>query len=247
MLSRKTFATFVLLMLLSVSLGACAANTSPTAPVKTVSGSSGGAVPTGGAQANFPQTPPELRTPTFGSAGQVAPTVKVLASIDPTLLVQFPLVPSGVKAKFPDASGVVTVFQNPKANDFDAVTVTVQKMPPDVKFTVFFTEISAKPFGHAEYVGDLITREDGTGESAFHLITFVAFAADNRHQVTSNDQSGEASGIQLEHVGLWFDGIVQARQALSDPTLVGTPFDGGDIPKHAGPQALTDGQTLPVI
>ncbi len=38
----------------------------------------------------------------------------------------------------------------------------------------------------------------------FHLITFVAFAADARQSdVTSADQSGDASGIQLEHVGMW--------------------------------------------
>jgi len=133
------------------------------------------------------------------------------------------------------------------ANDFDTVTVDVQNMPPHVKFTVFFTEISSKPFGHAEYVGDVYTRSDGTGESVFHLITFVAFAADNRKPVTSADQSGSASGIQLEHVGMWFDGVDSARQTLQNPNLTGTPFDGGKGVLHAGPQAMTDGQKLPVI
>ncbi len=141
----------------------------------------------------------------------------------------------------------MTVFQNPVANDFDTVTVDVQNMPPNVKFTVFFTELSAKPFGHAEYVGDVITRGDGTGESVFHLITFVAFAADNRNPGTSADHSGNASGIQLEHVGMWFDGIINARQVLHNPSQPGTPFDGGGGALHAGPQAMTDGQTLPVI
>src|SRR6266851_2626180 len=148
-----------------------------------------------------PGGPAASRTPTFATTGQEAPTVKVLASVDPTLIIQFPLVPSGIKALFPNAKGLVTVFQNPKANDFDTLTVDVQNMPPNVKFTVFLTEISSKPFGHAEYVGDVITRGDGTGESVFHLITFVAFAADNRNPGTSADQSGDASGIQLEHVG----------------------------------------------
>ncbi len=195
----------------------------------------------------FPNTPLQLRAPTFANGEQAAPTVKVLASADPTLIVQFPLVPSGIKAKFPDATGLVTVFQNPQANDFDSMTVNVEKMPPNVKFTVFLTELSAKPFGHAEYVGDVITHGDGTGESTFHLITFVAFAADARKNVTSADQSGTASGIQLEHLGLWFDGVQNARDALGNQNIAGTPFDGGGGPLHAGPQALTDGQTLPVI
>jgi hypothetical protein len=178
----------------------------------------------------------------------VAPTVKVLASADPTLIIQFPLFPVSIKNKFPKAMGLVTVFQDTKANDFDAVTVGVQNMPPNTKFTVFFTEIASKPFGHAEYVGDVITRGDGSAESTFHLITFVAFAADARQSnVTSADQSGDASGIQLEHVGMWFDGVNSARQVLGDPTIPGTPFDGGHTPLHAGPQAMTDGQTLPVI
>ncbi len=195
----------------------------------------------------FPTTPPPLRVPTFDTTGQIAPTVKVLSSVDPTLIVQFPLFPASIKSLFPKASGLVTVFQNPVANDFDVVTVDVQNMPPNVKFTVFFVELSAKPFGHAEYVGDVITRGDGSGESVFHLITFVAFAADNRHPTTSSDQTGDASGIQLEHVGMWFDGVDPARQVLKNPAIPGTPFDGGRGALHAGPQAMTDGQTLPVI
>ena len=233
---------FMMLMLMSLSLGACTTG-SPSSPAQTTTNGGTNSI----TQANFPKTPLSLRTPTFGSAGQVAPSVKVLASADPTLIVQFPLFPASLKAKFPDATALVTVFQSTRANDFDVVTVDVQHLPPDVKFTVFFTEISSKPFGHAEYVGDLFTRGDGSGESTFHLITFVAFAADNRHPVTSSDQSGSASGIQLEHVGMWFDGKVTARQVLGDPSLIGTPFDGGDIPNHAGPQAMTDGQSLPVI
>jgi hypothetical protein len=190
----------------------------------------------------------QLRTPSFGSGEQIAPTVKVLSSVDPTLIVQFPLVPSGIKALFPNASGLVTVLQNPQTNDFDTLIVDVQKMPPNVKFTVFLTELSGKPFGHAEYVGDVITRGDGSGESIFHLIVFVAFAADARNsKAVSTDQSGNASGIQLEHLGMWFDGVDNARRVLNDPNIPGTPFDGGGGVNHAGPQAMTDGQTLPVI
>src|SRR6266851_4979571 len=226
------------IVLLSLLAGACAP---PGGPAASSTPATNGTTSSGGPGPSFPTTPPQLRTPTF------APTVQVLASVDPTLIIQFPLVPSGIKALFPNAKGLVTVFQNPKANDFDTLTVDVQNMPPNVKFTVFLTEISSKPFGHAEYVGDVITRGDGTGESVFHLITFVAFAADNRNPGTSADQSGDASGIQLEHVGMWFDGVGNARRVLNDPTIPGTPFDGGGGALHAGPQAMTDGQTLPVI
>ena len=239
--SRPAIA-LVVIVLLSLLFSAC--DSGSTQNTQTT-----GTTTTGGSisKPSFPTTPPPLRVPAFGSTGQVAPTVKVLASVDPTLIVQFPLFPASIKSLFPNATGLVTVFQNPVANDFDTVTVNVQNMPPNVKYTVFFTELSAKPFGHAEYVGDVITRGDGTGESVFHLITFVAFAADNRNPGTSADQSGEASGIQLEHVGMWFDGVDAARQVLHNPGQAGTPFDGGAGALHAGPQAMTDGQTLPVI
>ena len=235
-------AVMVVMVLLSLFVVAC--ESGPSAP----QGNGNGTTTTTGGAPSFPTTALQLRTPSFGSGEQIAPTVKVLASADPTLIVQFPLVPSGIKALFPNASGVVTVLENPQTNDFDTLIVDVQKMPPNVKFTVFMTELSAKPFGHAEYVGDLITREDGSGESIFHLIVFVAFAADARNsKVVSADQSGDASGVQLEHVGMWFDGVDNARRVLNNPNIPGTPFDGGGGVDHAGPQAMTDGQTLPVI
>lgn len=227
------------LLLLCLLLVACSpspptvpsTNATPTAP-----GSAGGG------------SAPTLRTPSFGSSEQIAPTVKVLASFDPSLIIQFPLVPSGIKQLYPKASALVTVIQgNPEVSVFDTVIVDVQNMPPNQKYTFFFTELSVKPFGHAQYVGDVFTRGDGSGESVFHLITIVAFAADNRNPGTSADQSGSASGIQLEHAGIWFDGVKAARQVLGDPTIAGTPFDGGGTPLHGGPQAMTDGQTLPVI
>jgi hypothetical protein len=240
---RVPMIPFLGIMLLTLLLTACTGPFSSGTPTPTSTTTTSGGVPT------FPTAGPALRTPQFGTPGQVAPTVKVLASADPTLIVQFPLFPASIKALFPDATGLVTVIQgNPQTNDFDTVIVDVQKMPPNVKFTVFFTELSAKPFGHAEYVGDVITRGDGSAESIFHLITFVAFAADARNSnVTSADQSGDASGVQLEHVGMWFDGVTFARKVLNNPNIAGTPFDGGGGALHAGPQAMTDGQTLSVI
>jgi hypothetical protein len=233
------------ILLLCLLFGACSTTpvTSTTSATPTAPGSA-----SGGPALTFPQTSPSVRTPSFGSSGQIAPTVKVLASLDPSLIIQFPLIPSGIKALFPQATALVTVIQgNPQISVFDTVIVDVQHMPPNQKFTVFFSELSAKPFGHAEYVGDVFTRGDGSGESFFHLITLVAFAADNRNPGASVDQSGAASGVQLEHVGIWFDGLKAARQVLGNATIPGTPFDGGNPPLHAGPQAMTDGQTLPVI
>jgi hypothetical protein len=180
---------------------------------------------------------------------QLASTVQVLASQPPSVVIQFPLFPSGVKKAFPQATGVVTIVQgNPEASLFDSVTVDVSHMPPDITFTIFFIELANKPFGHVEYIADLHTRDDGSGESSYQAITLVAFAADNRTPtVSSQDQSGAASGIQLEHLGMWFSSLQDAQKALGDTTLKGTLFDGGNPPLHAGPQAMTDGQTDPVF
>ena len=181
-------------------------------------------------------------------AHQLASTVQVLSSQPPSVIIQFPLFPSGVKKAFPQATGVVTIIQgNPAVSLFDSVTVDVSHMPPDTTFTIFFIELANKPFGHVEYVADLHTRDDGSGEASFQAITLVAFAADNRTPTTSQDQSGESSGIQLEHMGMWFSSLQDAQKALNDNTLKGTIFDGGNPPLHAGPQAMTDGQTAPVF
>src|ERR1700694_4055474 len=232
---KRVFKTHWLLatvMLLGLLVSACSTSSTPTPTPTSASGTTTGGGPT---------TQLTLRTPPFGQ--QEAPTVKVLASADPTVIVQFSLTPASIKPFFPNATALVTVIQgNPAVSDFDTVIVDAQNMPPDQKFTVFFTELSAKPFGHAEYVGDVITRGDGSAESIFHLITLGAFAADNRlATVTSTDQTGEASGIQLEHVGMWFDGVRPPRQVLNNPNIPGTPFDGGGGALHAGPQAMTDG------
>ena len=149
-------------------------------------------------------------------AHQLASTVQVLASQPPSVIIQFPLFPSGVKKAFPKATGVVTIAQgNPEASLFDSVTVDVSNMPPDTTFTIFFIELANKPFGHVEYIADLHTRDDGSGEASFQAITLVAFAADNRTPVTSQDQSGEASGVQLEHLGMWFSSLQDAQKALT--------------------------------
>jgi hypothetical protein len=179
---------------------------------------------------------------------QLASTVQVLDSQQPSVIIQFPLFPSGVKKAFPNATGVVTIVQgNPAVSLFDTVTVDVQNMPPDITFTIFFIEKAIKPFGHVQYVADLHTRDDGSGDVTFQTITLVAFAADAAAPGTSQDQSGSASGTQLEHLGMWFSSLQDAQKVLSDNTLKGTPFDGGNPPLHAGPQAMTDGQTDPVF
>jgi hypothetical protein len=180
--------------------------------------------------------------------GRLAPTVHVLDSLAPTSILQFPLVPSGLKKAFPDATALVTIFRGNRDNALaDTVTVDVQKMPPNITFTIFFIELANKPFGNVEYAADLTTRGDGSGETAFQNIAFVAFAMDARNPGTSQDQEGEASGIQLEHLGMWFSSLQDAQKVLNDDTLKGTIFDGGNPPLHAGPQAMTDGQTAPVF
>jgi hypothetical protein len=182
-------------------------------------------------------------------AGRLAPTVHVLASLPPTTILQFPLVPSGIKQAFPQATGLVTIVRGDRNNAFsDTVTVDVQNMPPNITFTIFFIEIASKPFGNVEYAADLTTRGDGSGETIFQNIAFVAFAMDARNPGTSQDgQEGTTSGINLEHLGMWFSQLQDAQKVLNDDTLKGTIFDGGNPPLHAGPQAMTDGQTAPVF
>lgn len=181
--------------------------------------------------------------------GRLASTVHVLDALPPTTIEQFPLIPSGIKTKFPDASALVTVVRgNRDDSTSDIVTIDVQKMPPNITFTIFFIEIANKPFGNVEYVADLTTRGDGSGETIFHIITLVAFAMDARSPGASqDDKEGQTSGVNLEHLGMWFASLKDAQQVLNDNTLTGTIFDGGSPPLHAGPQAMTDGQTAPVF
>lgn len=181
--------------------------------------------------------------------GRLAPTVHVLDSLPPTTILQFPLVPSGIKQTFPDATGLVTIVRGDRDDSTsDTVTVDVQKMPPNITFTIFFIEFAGKPFGHVQYVADLTTRGDGSGESVFHIITLVAFAMDARNPGTSqDDKEGITSGTNLEHLGMWFSSLQDAQKVLNDDTIAGTIFDGGNPPLHAGPQAMTDGQTAPVF
>jgi hypothetical protein len=181
--------------------------------------------------------------------GRLAPTVRVLNSLAPTTIVQFPLVPSGIKNAFPQATGLVTIVRGNRDNAFsDTITVDVQKMPPNITFTIFYIQFAGKPFGNVEYVADLTTRGDGSGETIFQNIAFVAMAMDARNPGSSQDgQEGITSGTNLEHMGMWFSSLPDAQKILNDGTLTGTIFDGGNPPLHAGPQAMTDGQTAPVF
>ena len=199
--------------------------------------------------ANVPFNPEAERLRQMEHKGLLAPTVHVLDSLAPTTIVQFPLVPSGVKAAFPNAKGLVTIVRGNRDNAIaDTVTVDVQNMPPNITFTIFYIEIATKPFGNVEYVADLTTRGDGSGETVLQNIAFVSFAMDARNPGTSRDgQEGITSGINLEHMGMWFSSLQDAQKVLKDNTLKGTIFDGGNPPLHAGPQAMTDGQTAPVF
>ena len=181
-------------------------------------------------------------------SGKLAPTVQVPNSLPPTLIEQFPLVPSGIKQAFPNAVGQVTIVRGDRDNSVsDTITLDVQHMPPNITFTVFLIELANKPFGNVEYVADLTTRGDGSGETIFQCIALVAFAMDARNPGTSqDDREGQTSGTNLEHMGMWFSSLQDAQKVLNDDGLQGTIFDGGNPPLHAGPQAMTDGQTAPV-
>src|SRR5438270_4205518 len=148
--------------------------------------------------------------------GRLAPSVQVLNSLPPTTIVQFPLVPSGIKKAFPQATGLVTIVRGNRDNAFaDTVTVDVQNMPPNITFTMFFIQFASKPFGNVEYVADLTTRGDGSGETIFQKIAFVAFAMDARNPGSSVDGiEGLSSGTQLEHMGMWFSSLQDAQKVL---------------------------------
>jgi hypothetical protein len=228
-----------LLLITTIWVGAAAAAPAKTNALTTVHGDSV-------SRSSHSNAELVLRS---GRASRLAPTVHVLASMPPTTILQFPLVPSGIKKAFPQATGLVTIVRGNRDNAFsDTVTVDVQNMPPNITFTIFFIEIASKPFGNVEYVADLTTRGDGSGETIFQNIAFVAFAMDARHPGTSQDgQEGTTSGTNLEHLGMWFSQLQDAQKVLNDDTLKGTIFDGGNPPLHAGPQAMTDGQTAPVF
>src|SRR5206468_11488327 len=105
---------------------------------------------------------------------------------------------------FPQLSALVTIVVG-SHNDSAAntVTVDVQNMPPNITFTIFFIELANKPFGNVEYVADLTTRGDGSGELVFPLHSTLAFAMDARNPGTSQDNAeGLTSGISLEHMGM---------------------------------------------
>jgi hypothetical protein len=129
----------------------------------------------------------------------------------------------------------------------DSVTVDVYKMPASTTFTVFLTELANAPFGHFEYVADLYTGADGTGETTFRAKVIGAYAADARDPELSTGLDGLVSGYELQHLGLWFASLKDAQAALHSSTLKGTPFAPGNPPLHAGPLAMTDGQTAPVF
>ena len=156
--------------------------------------------------------------------------------------IQFNLVPSGLAALFPNATATVYITPGDTADD---VQVVASNLPPGITFTCYFIESATKPFGHCQYCMDLKSDSYGSGMAYFHGITQQAYAMIAESAGTSTDQSGEASGTQLEHFGMWFSSLTDAQTVLNNPGLTGTPFDGGAPPAHAGPQAMSDGSTDP--
>ena len=181
--------------------------------------------------------------------GRLASTVRVLDALPPATIIQFPLFPRGIKSSFPQATGLVTMIRGNRDDSVsDTIIVDVENMPPNITFTIFYIQFAGKPFGNVEYVADLTTRGDGSGETMFQNIAFVAFAMDANNPGTSTDGlEGATSGTNLEHLGMWFASLQDAQRVLNDDSLQGTIFDGGAPAMHAGPQAMTDGQSAPVF
>jgi hypothetical protein len=159
-----------------------------------------------------------------------------------TAPIQFNLVPSGIAALFPNAAATVYITPGDLADD---VQVVAQNMPPNITFTCYFIQSPTKPFGSCQYCMDLKTDSYGYGTAYFHGITQQAYAMVAESAGVSDDQSGSASGTQLEHFGMWFSSLDDAKTVLNNPALTGTPFDGGSPPAHAGPQAMNDGSPDP--
>src|SRR5438094_8469362 len=68
-----------------------------------------------------------------GQDARLASTVHVLESLGKTRILQFPLVPSGIKGAFPNATALVTIVEGDRDNSTsDTVTVDVQHMPPNI-------------------------------------------------------------------------------------------------------------------
>src|SRR5712692_5370514 len=70
------------------------------------------------ASANRPSNPNVKLLDQLVRAGRLAPTVRVLDSLPPTTIIQFPLVPSGIKTAFPQATGLVTIVRGNRDNAF---------------------------------------------------------------------------------------------------------------------------------
>ena len=93
--------------------------------------------------------PLDTRLHQLVQAGRLAASVSVLPSLAPTLIEQFPLVPSGIKQAFPGATGLVTIVRGDRDNAVsDTVTIDVQHMPSNITFTIFFIQLANKPFGN---------------------------------------------------------------------------------------------------
>jgi hypothetical protein len=230
----------LLTLLLVLTSEVSSASAAPLTATRPLAGSHAG---------QMAPNPEDIRLRQLIRQGRMASTVRVVASLAPTVVEQFPLVPSGLKTAFPNATALVTIVRGNRDNSVsDTVTVDVQHMPPNITFTIFFIQFANKPFGNVEYVADLTTRGDGSGETVFQCIALVAFAMDARNPGTSqDDKEGTTSGTNLEHMGMWFSSLQDAQKVLNNDSLQGTIFDGGNPPLHAGPQAMTDGQTAPVF
>jgi hypothetical protein len=134
----------------------------------------------------------------------------------------------------PEAGVNVAVRLTTNQDGFDRFTVRGQHLPPNRDFTVFLLEQAGSPLGAAEYIGDLHTKANGTGQNTFRLIVQEAFS--------STLVNGQRARVDLNRVGMWFADPKDDDFCLGPNSPV-TPFDGDN---EAGVQAFNSANADPL-
>jgi hypothetical protein len=149
--------------------------------------------------------------------------------------VQVQLTPSqpALAACMPGAALDVTVARTADQVGADRFTIQAKNLSPNRDYAVFLLESAGRPFGAAEYIGDLRANPAGNGQSVFQLIVEEAFASTNG-----------MNRVDLNQIGVWFadpadDDFCAAATGVGSPT----PFDGDG---EAGVQAFNSANAAPL-
>jgi hypothetical protein len=149
--------------------------------------------------------------------------------------VQLQLTPSqpALAACMPGAALDVTVALTTDQVGSDRFTIQAKNLPPNRDYAVFLLESAARPFGAAEYIGDLRTNPAGNGQSVFQLIVQEAFASTNG-----------MNRVDLNQIGVWFaDPAADDFCGAATGVTGTTPFDGDG---EAGVQAFNSANAAPL-